>query len=332
MEYAAKKVNINKKKVEFIYVFFENGDYVSLSGAELVTISVNVYDKLVRHNDGFSPVAESGHIEFKIEEKCDYNYNTKFVCDPQEYKNDRKKYIERRCLGESCIKEIRFFDKLNWHRELLGNFKAEKNGEILKLVVLPQPQMGENACDKHKIALGDIKKEDVFSINLDFENCESFMVFNREIKEIGLEFDEKLALGSSRFHRRAKGGYIKLKLDKYPCRPNHLFDDRILKRKDFERRLCGKKGFSTHDICHLYVVFYHAGFGDTLRECIDLDDMKSKKEVERLIKKEEDDDMFIYNFESGYAKLLKDRTMILTFGTGAKQLMKDLCKNKNRNC
>lgn len=330
MEYTIKKASFNKKKIKGAYVFFENGEYISLDGSELVDISVNVYDKLVWHNEGFSAVAQSGFIELKIKEHNKFNNDANFLHNQQAYRNSRKKYIEQFCLSEHCITEIWFFDNLNWHKELLGNFRVETDGILLKLTVLPQRQMGDHWGDKHRIMLGEIRKEDVFCMDLDFENCESFKVFNREIKEINLELDKKLELGSNRFHRRVKGGYIKLKLDKnLRTRPNHLFDDNNLKRKDFEQRLCGKKGYSTHDICHFYIDFYHAGFGDLLRECIDLDDMKPKREIDRLIKKEEDDENLYYAFESGYSKLLKDRTIILTFGSNAKQLMKELRKNKD---
>ena len=155
-------------------------------------------------------------------------------------------------------------------------------------------------------------------------------MFGYEIKEINLKLDKKLEWGSNRFNRRVKGGYIKLKLHKnLHSRPNHLFDDNSLKRKDFERRLCGKEGYSTHDICHFYIDFYHAGFGGSLRECIELNEMKSKKGIDKLIKQEETDDQFDYPFESGYAKLLKGRTIVLTFGRNAKNLMQELCKNND---
>ena len=126
--YTVKKVDFSKKRAEYLYVFFENGDYVSIDGAELIDVSVSLYDKLVRHNDGFSAVAESGYIEFKISERDPENYHGCFVCDPILYDDCRKEYIEQLCLEISCITEIWFFDKLNRHRELIGNFKAEKTG------------------------------------------------------------------------------------------------------------------------------------------------------------------------------------------------------------
>lgn len=332
MEYTVKKTNFGKKYTRFMYVFFENGDYITIDGSELLNISVNVYDKLIRHNNGFCALAESGCIELKIKERIKLDFNSNFLYNPQEHKNNRKKYIEQRCLKESCITEIWFFNKHYWHYELLGNFSVETDEEKLRLIVLPQPKIGNFSNDTHKIVLKEIKKKDVCCIDLDFENCESFMVFNNEIEEIDLVLDKRLVLGSDRYYRRVNEGYIKLKLRKKILpRAYYLFDDKDLKRKDVERRLCGKEGFSAHDICHLNIDFYHADYGNTLQECVEVGAMKPNKEVERFIKQEEDDCADFYQFESGYAKLLKDRTIILTFGNNAKQLMKELCKHKKRS-
>ncbi len=330
MEYVIKKANFNKKKIRGAYVFFENGEYVSLDGSELVDISVNVYDNLVWHYEGFCAVAQSGFIKLNIQDRNEFNDGAGFLYNQQEYNNNRKKYIEQRCFKERCITEIWFFDELNRHKELLGNFSVASDGEYIKLVVLPQPQMGESSGEKHKILLGDINKEKICCITLDFENGESFMVFNSEIEDINLVLDKKLELGSSRYQRRVKEGYIKLKLPKNLLpRGYDLFDDKDLKRKNIERRLCGKNGSSTHDICRLNIAYDHAGASGTISEDIEVYDMEPKKEVDKLVKQEENEYAPCYRFVSGYAKLLKDRTIILTFGNNAKRLMKELRKRKN---
>lgn len=329
MEYTINKTNFSKKKTKRLCVLFDNGDYVSVDGTELASLSVNTYDKLVRHNKGFCAVAESGVIEFTIKGQNPDKYSGNFLYDPQEFYENRKEYIEQRCLKENGITGIRFIDELNWHQDLLGSFQVEKKGNILRLVVLPQPQMGEAASEENNIRLGDVWRDDICCIDLDFENCEGFSVYGDEIIDINLLFEKKLVWGSSEFNRKLKGGYIKLKLNKrVNSRKSYfLFDKKDLKRKDLERRLCGREGFSAHDICHLYICFNHVLPYDALTECIEVDEIKPSKEVDRLIKKEEEDGGFYYEFESGYAKKFKDRTIILTFGIGAKKLMKDLCKH-----
>ncbi len=329
MEYTVNKTNFSKKKTKRLCVLFDNGDYVSVDGTELASISVNTYDRLVRHNKGFCAVAESGAIELTIKGQNPDKYSGNFLYDPQEFFENRKEYIEQRCLKENGIAGIRFFDKLNWHHDLLGSFRVEKKGNSLRLVVLPQPQMGGASSAENKICLGDVWLDDVRCIDLDFENCDVFPVYGDEIKEINLLFEEKLKWGSSEFNRKVKGGYIRLKLKKRlnSSRSHYLSHKKNLKRKDFERRLCGREGFSAHDICHLYICSYHISSHDALTECLEVDDIKPSKEVDRLIKKEEEDGCCYYEFESGYAQKLKDRTIILTFGSNAKKLMKDLCKH-----
>lgn len=62
MEYTIAKNNFNKQDINFLYIFFENGDYLSIDGSELIDLSFNVYDKLVRHNKGCCAVTESGYL------------------------------------------------------------------------------------------------------------------------------------------------------------------------------------------------------------------------------------------------------------------------------
>lgn len=324
MKYTVRKKDLVKKEIKFIYIFFDNGDFVSIDGTELTNISVGIYDRLVRHGDGFCAVAQAGCFEFKIDEQNKHELKS-FVHDPHAFNSDRKRYIEHRCLSESRITEIRFFDELNWDHRLLGNFNAETDGNTLRLVIVSQPQMGGASSNEHTIMLGEIEKEDVCSLDLIFENCESLTVFNNEIKEIDLIFEKELEWGSSKFYRCVKEGYIKLKLRKDLSRASNLFGVKSLKRKNMERRLCGKGGCSTHDICRLHFNLYHAGYGDKLCESIECEEIKPQKEVERLIKREEHDNAVHYMFESGYAKLLKDRTVVLTFGSNAKRSLKAFC-------
>lgn len=322
MQYTISKNFFREKDTEFLYVFFENGDYISLSGTELKAYAVNLYDKLVRYDNGFCAVAESGFIRLKIQNQVDFCYNGCFLHDPEAYEQDRKKYIENRCVNESRITEIRLFDRNHWHYTLLGNCRATMNGAYLQLEFVPQPQMGKASSTEHCVCLGDVKTEAVSHIDLDFENCESFYVYDKEISDIHLEFEKELEWGSDKLYRKIRGGYIKLKLRKcYNTRSNHLYDDKNLKKRDFERRLCGKKGFAHHDICHLYVHYNGTGFGASVSECIVPDDMKSDEDIDRLERKENETGNLCYRFESGYSKKLKDGTIILTFGKGAKRTL-----------
>lgn len=326
MQYTISKDFFNEKDIEFLYVFFDNGDYISLCGAELTEYSVNLYDKLVRHGNGFCPVAESGFIQLKIQKRADFCYNRNFLYNPEEYQKDRKKYIENRCVNESRITEIWLFNEDNWHYTLLGNIRAIMDGAYLRFEFISMPQMGDASGNEHYICLGNIGSKAISDINLDFENCESFYVYSKEISEVNLTFEKELEWGSSKLYRSISGGYIKLKLRKYyNSRSNHLMDDQNLKKRDFERRLCGKKGFACHDICHLYVSYNAPGFGESISECLELNDIKSEEEIEQLEQKEDEMGGIWYFFESGYSKKLEDGTILLTFGKNAKKTIKKLC-------
>lgn len=329
MQYTISKNFFNLKDAKLLYVFFENGDFLSLGGSELVEYSIKLYDKLVMRRRGYCSVAESGFIKLKIHKHA-VKYDKYLLYNAQEYLSNRKKYIENRCVAESRITEIWFFNELNWHYILRGNIRAELDGKYLRLEFVPQPQMGESSSSEHSICLGDIKTQDVFSIDLDFENCESFYVYSKEILEINLEFDKELTWGSSELYRSVKSGYIKLKLRKYyNSRQNSLFDNKDLKKRDFERRLCGKTGFARHDICHLYINSYYSGYGNSITECVELNEIKSDYEIEQLENKEDELGGIWYCYESGYAKKLKDGTIILAFGKNAEQIIKNLCKKKD---
>lgn len=330
MEYKIAKNYFNIKDTKFLYVFFENGDYLSLNSSELAEYFVNLYDKLVRRRMGYCAIAESGFIKLKIKKHA-VDYDRYFLHNPEEYLRNRKKYIENRCVNESRITEIWFFDKNSWHYILRGNIRATMDETYLRWEFLPQPQIGEASSDEHTICLGGIKTDDVFCIDLDFENCESFYVYSKEILEINLDFDKNLTWESGELYRNVVGGYIKLKLKKYyNTRPNHLFDNDNLKKRDFERRLCGKKGFATHDISHLYISYHYSGFGNSITECLELNEIKTDSEIEQMEKKEDELGRIWYSYKSGYARKKKDGTIILAFGENSKQTIKELCKQKEK--
>ena len=189
--------------------------------------------------------------------------------------------------------------------------------------------MGAFNGERHVINLKNVNKKDFRLIHLDFENCESFVVYNDEIEEVNLHFDNQLEWGSGDLNRKVIGGYIKIKLNEdFAPRENNLFNnDKQLKVIDFERRLCGKKGEDIHDICHLYIDYYHAGYGGIqVTECIEVDDIKSVEELEKLEK--EKSDQWYYCYEGGYSKKFKDGSIIIAFGKNAKDTINKF-SNKN---
>ena len=129
--------------------------------------------------------------------------------------------------------------------------------------------------------------------------------------------------------RSVKSGYIRIKLDdKNLPRSNHLFDysfdNKKLKTKHFEQRLCGKRGRGEHDICHLYVSYYHAGYGTNIEECIGIDDIRPNEELDRIY---EEDDWSVPAYVGGHCSKLKDNSIVIAFGVNSEQTVNKICIN-----
>lgn len=321
--YQYPKRTYTKNNVSSMYIFFENGDFLEIAGSEIYDLQINTYDKLVREGRGVSPVAEKGYIKLKICDKASFFRKSYEVYNPDQIKKGRKSYMENRCMTESIIYKLWLFDSNNWHNVILGNIKAKMEDGFLIFEFLPLSLMSEASGEMHYINLGNITKDKVFKIDLDFENCESFVVYNSEIEEINIKCDNNLEWDGGDLCRSVESGYIKIKLDKsYASRENSLFDDENLKIKDFERRLCGNKGEACHDICHLYIDYYHSGYGTALSECVVVNDIISDEEYAKREQQAMEEEYTYYEYRSGYCKKLKDGSIIIAFGKNAEKTIK----------
>lgn len=317
--YTYPRIKYDKDEVKKMYVFFDNGDYFTIGNKEIISISINNYDKLVYHCKGYSPLVESGRIELKICDRIESYESDESLYNLKEYKRDRKSYIESRCVLESRITSIWLFDEQYWHRVLLGNIVAKMEDDLLIFNFMPQAMLQSCSGDEHHIDLLNVTVYNVRNIDIDFENCESFCVYQDEIQEININFVRELEWDSSDLCRKISSGYLKLKLNPdFEPRSNHLFDKK-LKTKDFEKRLCGNKGKSIHDICHLYITYNHFGYGQYREECLEIDDIKSDEEINQLTKKEDETCEACYFFEGGYCKKLKDGSIIVAFGKNSEK-------------
>lgn len=326
--YVAEKIKYAKEDINFMYVFFENGDYVEIKGSEIVNLSINTYDKLIRSYKGYNPIAESGYIKFKISDKRALTNLSHVVYNEKDYKNNRKTYIENRCINEDSVREIWLFDRCNCHNVLHCNVKVKMEDEFLIFEFINNEPSKSFSSKNHYVNIGSIKKENIHSIDLDFENCESFVVYKEEILEVNLAYDKSLKWAGSDLNREIVGGYIRVKLNKdYGTRENHLFDnDKAVKVSDFEKRLCNKNKITVHDICHLYVRYANPGYVSSFVECLCVDDIKSDEEIEMLERKEEDEGLRYYEYESGYCKKNKGHSIVIAFGKNAKETIMKLCK------
>lgn len=329
-----------KNNVCEMYVFFDNGDFFKIRGSEVINLKVNTYNKLVRYKKGFSPVVKSGFIKTQICSKKRFSYDKSFLADETGFKTDRKSYIEERCQND-FITAIWLFDSNYWHRTLLGNIRAKLEDGYLIFEFLPNELLRDDPdANSHYVFARNPKKEDVFKIHLDFENCEGIDVYNSEISELNLKFYDTLEW-SGEYHRIVSGGYMIIKFNKdLDPRDCSLFEVKNPKSKDFTKRLCGKSGESTHDICHLYVDYHHAGYGNSLEECFEVEDVYCYAHAntdigdgEDLYKTDDLDDDFDddddngddYIYIGGYAKRLKDSSIVIAFGRNAETTVQKIC-------
>lgn len=316
-EYKVLKKIYSKDEISYALLIFDNGDHIPIGSAEIEDISVRLYDKLILVNDELCAVAESGILKLKLMGKPEMIHTDALVYNPKKYKTDRKSYIENRLVAEGGVIGIRFFEKNNWHTTVFGNMIAKIENDTTYLEYIPKPFAESYESNYHIVHLNKIKKPLISSIRLDFENCEGFTVYSDEILKIHLNLKEELAWSSHDYYRVVKDGYIVLKLnDDINNREVHIFDDcnKKVNRKILERRLCGEKGSAIHDICHLYVSYLCSESGARICECLEIEDIKSDKEIAKLEKKEEKTGMYYYYFAGGKCKRQEDGTILITFG------------------
>ncbi len=153
-------------------------------------------------------------IKLKVDQTNHSLYHDVFLYNAEEYNRNRKTYIENRCVNEGGIKSVRLFNENNWHDTIYGNIVRELKDGFLILKFLNQPNLGSSSDEKHEVRLNSISKSIIRSIDLDFENCEGFTIYDEEISEIQLEFEKELVWGGGELHRSLKSGFIKFKFNK----------------------------------------------------------------------------------------------------------------------
>lgn len=318
--YHYKKYMMPQKKVEFFYITFNNGSFISLSKNELISYDFKFYDELVWDTNEFVKKACSGQIKLRIKNHAHHIYKDSIVPFKKEY--DRKEYYEQLCLDGHNIKSIRFFNENNWSETVLGNFSSSLKNDILTIVVHEDPHKHSSDSNEFFIRLFEPKIEDICKIHFVMENCESFTAYNSEIEEFKVEFSKELFGGEGLdFQRKASGGYIKIKLKKTLDPHNgsiFVFEDeedqyqyadeapttaeRIIKhfKMDPEKE---------HNIGELYITYYNQGFGKYLEESINIENIQDV-DWDSLT---EDEYYEIYNFVGGHTKVIGKDTLIIYF-------------------
>ena len=83
--YKIKKKQFKKQDIEFMRIFFDNGDYLPISKAEILDISVRLYDQLIWENKSVCPVVESGFIKLNLLKKAKADYSSAFLYNLKDY-------------------------------------------------------------------------------------------------------------------------------------------------------------------------------------------------------------------------------------------------------
>lgn len=324
MEYYVKKREFKKENIEYIEIFFDNGDYFPISKTEIIDISTRLYDKLILGKDywnSFCAVTESGFLKLKLQKKAKGFFAYPRVYNQREYNKDRIGYIKNR-LCEGGVNCIKLFDGNNWHFTLYCLIEPTLDDEYLNLKFIPHKKESHKK-ESHNILLPEMSKAIISGIELDFENCEGVNIEPSEIIDMHIVFNKELCWGSGDYVRQIESGFLKIKLDPElnEGRKNSLFDNLANGKKgnlQIERRLCGKRGFELHDICHLYVEYDYAGSGFYKRECLEINDIRSKEEFAEIEKLEEKEGReFAPYFLGGYAEKVDKNTILITFGKTA---------------
>lgn len=74
-----------KNGISFAYLFFDNGDYVEVKASEIINLSINTYDRLIKSHRGFNPVIQSGYIKLKICNKSVLTNSSHFLYNEFEF-------------------------------------------------------------------------------------------------------------------------------------------------------------------------------------------------------------------------------------------------------
>ena len=326
MEYSVKKREFKKEAIEYIEMFFDNGDCIPISKTEIVDISTRLYDNLIMGKDywnSFCAVIESGFLKLKLQKKAKGFYSKSFVYNQKDYNKDRIGYIKNRLYSEGGVNCIKLFDKNNWHFTLYCQAEMALDGDILNINFVPCYKKAGYNSDTHTVLLPQISKSIISGLELDFENCEGVFLDRDEIIEMQIVLNKKLIWDAEDYVRQIKSGFLKIKLDpeRNEWRKNNLFDKLAKGEKgnqQIERHLCGKKGFDLHDICHLYIEYDYAGSGFYKRECVEIDDIRSEEEFAEIAKLEEKvGHEFAPYFLGGYAEKIDKDVILITFGKTA---------------
>ena len=305
-EYKYYKKEINKKEIDELEIYFDNGDFFKIKKYEIKDYNISLSDKLLWIENTIHRAVAKGVVKLKIAETKVTKYQDAQVFNMKEFIKDRKGVMERRCL-DGGIAFIALINKYNNCFRLYGDIIAKVQDGYLIIEFLESEKYPNNN-PYSSIMLDNFRKKDIYVLDLVFENCEELSLYQNEIIDINIKFKENLVGVFSELQRVIEAGYIKIKLDEdHVKRTNGWFED--TNNKYFEKRICGK-GTALHDICHLNIKFdYWTSL--SREEYIEIDDIRYIPSSDVVGKPRG-------YFYGGYAKIDKDGVMTITFGKNSR--------------
>lgn len=311
--YYFKKEDLKLNNIEYVRLYFDNNEYISLYKDEILDYEFIYQDRLISYRDGIYPYAKTGYINFNIRKYSSGTVKSNFIYNEKAYIKNRKQYILDRCMdGGICC--IEFFDNNNWSMKVFGNFNPIVKNDAMSFEILDSKN--KNISDTFYIDMLDIKKDKLLKLHLDFENCEGIYLYESDLLEVNLNIREYLELGSSYLERIVDGGFIKIKFNKnIKYRDGYLFDvsNNVITINDAIKRIMLTE---EHWICNLYITYNGPGYGDSYKEKMIIQDIRYSDMEEYLSDEEyeEDDEDYEYEpyFVGGHVKKEKD-VITITF-------------------
>ena len=315
-EYRARKKDFQYDTVE-LKLFFENGDVIAIDGSEVMDLKVRFYDSLVAFQDGYCPVAESGILRLKLKKFFQNCLSKSHVCDDKKLRRERREYIRSRLTDETDLCAVYVYDEIGSGFFFFTQGNAEAEGEETILHLFAKREDGAEA-EEHKIKLGNIRKNEIDSILLYFENCDYFSVDKTEIEEFQMTFEPILYLDHSGYHRVVKAGQIRIRFDRYFNREYDLYRT-PRKRKKFikqlKRYLIGQEGSMVHNIVCMKIRYRYPRRLFMEEEMVEVNDIRG--ESSGIFADDARNDEPEYYFIGGCSEELEDGNILISFGRTA---------------
>lgn len=307
-EYVFPKKEFNMEEIEKFEVYFRNGDLICFDEATIVD-NLEFYDELIDVKSGYAPFVRKGTIKLKISNKKPEYDRTK-VYDQKEYKNNRKQYVETRCVIEGGLYFFKMYNSNNWHHLFFGDAICRVEKGFLFIEFQENRVHGSYDSEFFLVKKAPVSKKDTVEILLDFENCEGINVYADEIVRMRLNYGRELEWGSGELYRIIKGGFIDIKFKRKRSRSRTLLFSGKPTIRRMTKRLCGK-GIDDIDICHLYITHNNSEYDCAKEEIMEVPDF-DWDEIEDLT--EDLEEGCWKPCISGYAEKQKNGVIHIVFG------------------